>query len=125
MIIMIIDDTISKIRKIEDVLKEKGITFISVYAINPAKKLLQNGEKIDGIVLDMQLPMYAGDKESMRNDGGNFFLKWLSHHNYKIPVLGNSVQEFKTDYQYFKGQMIGVYDAVIFENFITSIKDHN
>ena len=124
MTILIIDDSVRKRRIIEKALKEQGISFITVYAVDIARQVLDMGEKIDGIVLDMQLPIYSDQKSKTKN-GGYVFLNWLSAHSLEIPVLGNSLQEFKTDYQYFKGQMPGDYDPDIFQEFLTSIKDHS
>ena len=123
--LLIIEDTLWKSREIEEVLEKLEITYITVQEINSAKRILKGNEKLDGIILDMQLPVYEKERATMKDDGGIFILKWLKHYKYKIPVLGNSVYEFHTDYPYFKGQMYGMYDAQIFQKFLSSIKDHN
>ena len=112
--ILIIEDTICKRREIEEVLTNKGIEFISVEAINPAKKILNKKNFIDGIVIDMVLPIYENEFKTMKENGGEILLKWLEHKRKKIPALGNSVFEFDTKYAYFAGQMYGMYDSKIF-----------
>ena len=124
MTILIVDDNLSKCRKIENALIDAGNEFITVHGINVAKKILKENKNIDGIILDMQLPLYEQEKSTMKKDGGDFLLKWLDNYNYQIPVLGNSTQEFNTIYSYFLGQMPGFYDANIFGKFLSSIKDH-
>lgn len=124
--LVVIDDNDNKIQYVEEGAKKLGVEVVAFRELVPAIEFLQR-KRVDGIVTDMEYPVYPNNPESFQKNAGELLLKWLVHEEQKIPVLMNStaILNFKTEYAYYKGAMPGYFRPDLFYNFVASIKDHD
>lgn len=123
--ILIIDDSTIKIKWIQEMLEEKNIHYDQIKYLSVAyKQILDSPEMYDGIILDMQFPMYT-DSSQVKDRAGEWLLKRLDHKNINIPVLGNSTMEFRDaeKYPFLKGNTHGFYNPRALIDFLESLKD--
>lgn len=121
--LLIVEDERAKSLPIEKVAKAIGIETVTVCNLSAAIRFLDN-EKADGIITDKSYPIEEGESKVVT--AGIQLLEWLHDHEKKIPVLGNSMSQFSTEYPFYRGKMNGFFSENIFLDFISKIeKDHN
>ena len=122
MMILIVDDSKIKNEWIRDVLEDKNIKYDEITYLNEAYvKILDNPNVYDGIILDMQFPLYKDGVIETR--AGEKLLKRLKHRKINIPVLGNSTIDFpsSTEYPFLKGNTCGICDPKVLNDFLESL----
>ncbi len=122
--LLVIDDNECKILKVEEGAKILGMEIIAFQVLELAVKFLQE-ENVDGIITDMDFPIYEGKKTLCEPLAGRMLLDWLTEEGKEIPVLVNSTtfSSIKTDYKYcYEENMPGFFRMDIFERFVSSIK---
>lgn len=121
--ILIVDDSERKITWIKDFFKESNIQYEhSLYLTDAYEKIFIKNKEYNGIILDMQFPIYKNSEAKGRS--GEIFLKELTNKNLQIPVLGNSIIDFSnTEYSYFYGQINGFINRYqVLDNFLKQIE---
>lgn len=121
--ILIIDDSENKILWIKEFLQERKIKHEqSIYLNDAYEKIFRKSEEYNGIILDMQFPI---EKDSLiKVKSGELLLKELKDKNLQIPVLGNSMIDFKDiGYKSFYGQISGFINKYqVLDNFLKQIE---
>lgn len=120
--LLIVEDSKIKIEWIRDILKEKNIEYDEITYLNGAcLKILDEPKVYDGIILDMQFPIYKNGEIDER--AGEKLLKRLKHRKINIPVLGNSSIDFQslTEYPCLRGNTYGVFEPKVLNNFLESL----
>jgi len=106
--ILIVDDyPETKCWGIIEELKKRKIEYEIVKAINPAlRKIVLDEIDIDGIILDMGLPIYE-EKTMLEKNGGDRILRELKRRKINIPVLifSETQSEFKSKCEFVFDQM--------------------
>lgn len=98
-ILIVDDDAKTKCSGIMEECKRRNIDVVVKTAINTAlcEIFHDGGNDIDGIILDMGLPIYL-NQPPIITDGGETILKELSTKEYYIPVLVYSETEMHSNY---------------------------
>lgn len=117
--ILVVDDTPGKRRKVREVAERAGYEVIETSVLEVAKSLIEENE-LEAIVLDSQFFLEKGDEEA-RHGAGSRMLSWLEEEGKEIPVLGFSYLNFVTSYANFWGQMGMLFNKAIFEKFLFSL----
>lgn len=120
--LLIVEDSKIKIEWIRDILKEKNIKYDEITYLNGAYvKILDSPDVYDGIILDMQFPLYQDGE--IEGSAGEKLLKRLKNKKINIPVLGNSSIEFPslTEYPCLRGNTYGVFEPKVLNDFLESL----
>ena len=120
--ILIVEDNRTKSLPIEEATKAIGMEAVNCFNLSSAIDFLKNNT-VDGIVTDKSYPINEGEKEN--STAGIQLLEWLNDHKKKIPVLGNSMSQFSTEYPFYKGKMNGFFSEDIFLDFISKIEENH
>lgn len=105
--ILIVDDRVyTKCAGIMEECKERNIEVEVVTSINQALKtiIVDAKDTIDGIILDMGLPIYQ-DGSEMNTHGGERILRELERKEIRIPILVFSETEMRSNYVQVFGKM--------------------
>ncbi len=119
--ILIMDDSPTKVWRVEKVAKQWGFEVKVVGALETAKEYLKENQ-VTAIVADGSCYLNEGKEPRLVSRAGEKLMEWLQEQKREIPVLGYSLSNFRTDYPYYHGQMI-IFDKNIFQEFISSLKD--
>ena len=121
--ILIVDDSGRKVMWIKEFLEERNIQYEhSLYLTDAFEKIFIKNEEYNGIILDMQFPIYKNSQAKGRS--GEILLRELTNKNLQIPVLGNSLIDFSdTEYAYFHSQINGFINRYqVSDNFLKQIE---
>jgi len=122
--ILVIEDDIFKREQITDFLEEKNIEYEAYAYVNPALRyILQNKEKISGIILDMGLPSFKDSKDYTLIKGMDI-IKELYRKRLYIPVLINSSRDLSIFemHSFVFGQRTEIGNYQILEDYISFLK---
>lgn len=123
--ILIVDDNKNKNRWIRDILDKRVIQYKEIGNFMQASSEIKNNSNLyDGIILDMRFPNRMTDFD-IEDRAGDKFLDFLNLEKINIPVLGNTMVEFRkaTEYELFKGSTYGFWNPKILNEFLESLKD--
>ena len=82
-----------RMRKIEVQIETASIP--ARYALNKDKD-----KEIDGIIMDLELPLFAGESDMIEPGEGERLLRYIHKKEFKIPILIFSQETTKVQYPY-------------------------
>lgn len=119
--ILIMEDSPLKAWRVKEEAEKRNFRVIITPAVETAKAFLEVNE-VDAIITDNSCFLNEGKEPQRESKAGELLLTWLKENEKEIPVLGNSLSIFKTDYPHYWGQMVGFFDGGTFDKFISSLK---
>lgn len=125
--VVLVEDNEGKKDNLIPILEKEGIEYIVFSSINPTLKfVVEPSNKIDGIILDMGLPVFD-DGRNYKVYGGIEILEELKRKEINIPVLINSEQLIDIDSKefpfVFKERMFRSFDVETLRNFLMSLSN--